>query len=603
MSEKFLVLIGLCDRISSQVGSSKTPRIKREDSEEEYSAIDKFLGKFCLTLFNYVCSVTLSPAAHELVTDEDLVLKIPEVEPGKYYTGFTCKWILLGERDCQPQFHCDTFDIREGKNCNVDYVMVTDGLGGYKKECGGNHFQTPVVASRDQAYDLYVTVHVSDNKSFKRKFKGLSCVASCTSNSTDQKPERIKKNMNSEKRKFDRSCTCGERKTGRIVSGKNVYLNEFPWQAAMVLKGTRQIRCGASILNNMYILTATHCIYDFTYGNLIETDMIDILVHVNLLDQTRNYGWQNVSLGENGSIQSPGWNLAIKTDEDEFTMRFEVKEIISHPAFDPDTLDYDVALLRLKTKISFKNKKSPVIPICLPNVLGANQSSLSNDDPLWVVGWGLAHETAKGSTRLLQKLMVPYIDAEVCQKIVYDPQALEPKEITERMLCAGDPKGGYDSCEGDSGGPLFIEQNKKGYKRVTQMGILYPPEHRSPPNFDQSIRLSAKANFVFVNDGEGFYTMLQEIHTSQVLAVDSEYHYDHSYLCKLYNFPCKLLQIAGRTFYKFFLQVLKTMTRIICGPVSSFLRNTASCFLRSHKGVLRNSNLVIQHDAKGLQVK
>lgn len=33
-------------------------------------------------------------------------------------------------------------------------------------------------------------------------------------------------------------------------------MNEFPWQAAIVYAGTRQPKCGASVLNDRYILTA-----------------------------------------------------------------------------------------------------------------------------------------------------------------------------------------------------------------------------------------------------------------------------------------------------------------------------------------------------------
>ena len=72
-------------------------------------------------------------------------------------------------------------------------------------------------------------------------------------------------------------------------------LNEFPWQVAMVKAGTRMIRCGASLINDMYILTAAHCVIES--DELIGTDTIEVLLHVNLLDQFRLKGWVNASLG------------------------------------------------------------------------------------------------------------------------------------------------------------------------------------------------------------------------------------------------------------------------------------------------------------------
>ena len=47
----------------------------------------------------------------------------------------------------------------------------------------------------------------------------------------------------------------------------------------------------------------------------------------------------------------------------------KVKKIIVHRMYDPNTINNDIALLKLKKKIDFKKFRGTVAPICLPEVL------------------------------------------------------------------------------------------------------------------------------------------------------------------------------------------------------------------------------------------
>lgn len=57
-----------------------------------------------------------------------------------------------------------------------------------------------------------------------------------------------------------KGCDCGRRKQTRIVGGVETGVNEFPCMAGIVSKSTRQMLCGATIIDSHYALTAAHCV-------------------------------------------------------------------------------------------------------------------------------------------------------------------------------------------------------------------------------------------------------------------------------------------------------------------------------------------------------
>uniref|UniRef100_G3U6L4 Peptidase S1 domain-containing protein n=1 Tax=Loxodonta africana TaxID=9785 RepID=G3U6L4_LOXAF len=109
-----------------------------------------------------------------------------------------------------------------------------------------------------------------------------------------------------------------------------------------------------------------------------------------------------------------------------------VARIYKHPFYNLYTLDYDVALLELAGPV---RRSRLVRPICLPGV---------------ITGWGSVREGG-AMARQLQKAAVRLLSEQTCRRFY-------PVQISSRMLCAGFPQGGVDSCSGDAGGPLACRE-------------------------------------------------------------------------------------------------------------------------------------------------
>lgn len=187
---------------------------------------------------------------------------------------------------------------------------------------------------------------------------------------------------------------------GDIVNGTDADIKDFPYQ--ILLRYNNTFDCGGTILSKDTILTAGHCVE--------ERQPADITILVGSSDPN------------GGEVHN-------------------VSKIISHPKHEVDHLDYDAAILKLTTPLTFGPTVQPIGALA--------NSEPAEGDVATVSGYGRLYDDGPDA-KTLQSVQIPIISIENCRE-EYGAGA-----ITDRMICAGYPDGGKDSCSGDSGGPLVV---------------------------------------------------------------------------------------------------------------------------------------------------
>ncbi|XP_069044038.1 ovochymase-like isoform X2 [Lepisosteus oculatus] len=211
----------------------------------------------------------------------------------------------------------------------------------------------------------------------------------------------------------------------RIVGGVSAPEGYWPWQVSIYYFG--YYRCGGSLINQQWVLTAATCVYSAWTSEL------------------------KVYLGRQTQAGPNPQELSKK-----------VKQVILHPGY--SSSNNDIALLELRSPVTFTNY---IQPICL----AANSSSFYTGTSCWVAGWGFTSEfMSLPGNQTLQEVQLPIIGNRQCG-CLYDLN-YGPGSVNDSMICAGQPNGSKDTCRGDEGGPLICKQGSSW----VQAGIVRPGE-------------------------------------------------------------------------------------------------------------------------------
>uniref|UniRef100_A0A096N8L0 Transmembrane protease serine n=1 Tax=Papio anubis TaxID=9555 RepID=A0A096N8L0_PAPAN len=222
----------------------------------------------------------------------------------------------------------------------------------------------------------------------------------------DPQSVNIKKINKTEIDNYLNHC-CGTRRSKslgqslRIVGGTEVEEGEWPWQASLQWDGSH--RCGATLINATWLVSAAHCFT--TYKNPAR------------------------------------WTASFGVTITPSKMKRGLRRIIVHEKYKYPSHDYDISLAELSSPVPYTNA---VHRVCLPDA----SYEFHPGDVMFVTGFG-ALKNDGSSQNHLRQAQVTLIDTTTCN----EPQAYNGA-ITPRMLCAGSLKGKRDACQGDSGGPL-----------------------------------------------------------------------------------------------------------------------------------------------------
>ncbi|NWW94989.1 FA7 factor, partial [Rhynochetos jubatus] len=198
----------------------------------------------------------------------------------------------------------------------------------------------------------------------------------------------------------------------RITGGTLCHRGHCPWQ--VLIRDGRDVGfCGGSLIGSRWVVTAAHC--------------LDLAARVRL----------KVCL-----VLTTG-------DFDKYQREFKEQKIDverswTHPHYEPNDYNSDIALLYLSSAVVFNEY---VIPVCLPS---PNLAALLSEEGRvgTVSGWGATHD--RGSTlRFLMKVRLPIVSMETCRRST-------DRLLTDNMFCAGYDTEATDACKGDSGGPFTV---------------------------------------------------------------------------------------------------------------------------------------------------
>ncbi|ALC46395.1 CG30098 [Drosophila busckii] len=228
---------------------------------------------------------------------------------------------------------------------------------------------------------------------------------------------------------------CGKKSNIKLSGGEVTRIGEFPWLALLKYETTgRPFLCGGSLISDQFVLTAAHCVAS---GKIIGVRL----------------GEHNLDTEEDCQYLGGRRRECLPPYEE-----YGISEIRQHPSYKENTINYDIALLKLDRPVKFKQH---IKPVCLP--IDANSKDIAYDQSFFTAGWGRTEKDVASS--VLLKAVVKRQDLNVCRNYFIDAP------VTENHICAVG-EGILHTCRGDSGGPVFFRNAFKETIRYVQYGIV-----------------------------------------------------------------------------------------------------------------------------------
>jgi len=204
----------------------------------------------------------------------------------------------------------------------------------------------------------------------------------------------------------------------RIINGKPVSSSEdIPWATLLVFgcQSTEGVGiCAGSLIQPDVVLTAAHCAPQCP----------------------NNDAFALASVGQSAS----------QPDQ-----QVQVRQILNHPQYSPQALQNDIAVWVLDG--TMKVSKYPKL---------ATPGTGTVDTKVVAAGWG---RTEDGTTPDILRFVGLEIQPDsICEGL------FGPVFSGENQVCAGTDQQGFDTCNGDSGGPLYIAGSNDVIVGLTSFG-------------------------------------------------------------------------------------------------------------------------------------
>ncbi|KAL9645265.1 hypothetical protein ABK040_002465 [Willaertia magna] len=217
----------------------------------------------------------------------------------------------------------------------------------------------------------------------------------------------------------------------RIVGGTIAGPHEFPHMVSIQDNLTLTHRCGGSLIDNRYILTAAQClVFDNT-------------------DTPRAASYFSLVLGYSDYSQCPRtYNVFNQFG----CVRLRARRVIIHEAFNPTTLLNDIGLIELETPVPFTPNIRPIALLSdlLPDGFVVTATGWG-DNPKRVLPLNQRDDNSLYAQSILAKVHLPIVPERECNRQGYANYLISRET---RQICAG--RNFASTCASDTGGPLSI---------------------------------------------------------------------------------------------------------------------------------------------------